>query len=157
MISKHAAEVLIWLSHGPQPRQEVNPGLAAKLIADGMVESYLGVSTYKSHKKGRRIEFVRITKAGHDAAMASQRASAEAAAASKLEVEMECSRKMASLTVHERAVVILTAKGCQWKELARLAEISHNTVQAYRHSAYRKLGVRTGYEAAVIATKAGLV
>lgn len=67
-----AIAALVDLSRGPKPRQELNPGVANRLLRGELVESCLLVSPYKTHR-GARIEFLRITKAGHDAAMASHK------------------------------------------------------------------------------------
>lgn len=71
-LTAHAIAALVDLSHGPKPRQELNPGIADRLLRGGLVESALLVSQYKTHG-GKRIEHLRLTKAGHDAALASHK------------------------------------------------------------------------------------
>lgn len=72
-LTAHAIAALVDLSHGPQPRQELNPGVANRLLRGALVETVMLPSPYKVHK-GARIEFLRLTKCGHDAAMASHKA-----------------------------------------------------------------------------------
>lgn len=67
-----AIAALVDLSHGPKPRQELNPGVADRLLRGELVEPVMLPSPYKVHRGGQ-IEFLRLTKAGHDAALASQR------------------------------------------------------------------------------------
>lgn len=54
--------VLRKLRSGPMPRQEMNPGVANRLLRSGYVESYRGPSPYRT-KPGER-EYLRITEAG---------------------------------------------------------------------------------------------
>lgn len=65
--------------------------------------------------------------------------------------------KVAKLTPREREVLVLTAKGCGWKDCARRTGLTHGTVQSYRARIRRKLEVGSMCEASVIAAKVGLV
>lgn len=49
----------------PIPRQELNPGVANRLLREALVESVDLPSPYATHK-GRRIEHLRATAAGLD-------------------------------------------------------------------------------------------
>lgn len=71
-LTAHAIRALVDLSHGPQPRQALTPGIVDRLLRGGLVESAQLVSPYKTHR-GARIEHLRLTKAGHDAALASHK------------------------------------------------------------------------------------
>ena len=71
-LTSHAIAALVELSHGPKPRYELNPGVANRLLRGDLVETVLLPSPYKTHH-GKRIEHLRLTKAGHDAATASHR------------------------------------------------------------------------------------
>lgn len=51
------------LATKPLPRQEMNPGVANRLLREGLVESVSLPSPYASHK-GRSIEHLRATAAG---------------------------------------------------------------------------------------------
>lgn len=48
---------------GPIPRQQLNAGVANRLLRGGLAEEYQDVSPYKTHQ-GRQIAFFRITEAG---------------------------------------------------------------------------------------------
>lgn len=54
---------LRWLVKGPQPRQEINPGVANHLDREHLVETVMLPSPYKT-PKGRDIPHLRITDAG---------------------------------------------------------------------------------------------
>lgn len=71
-LSAHAIAALVDLSHGPKPRQELNPGMANRLLRGELVEWTFLASPYKTHA-GKKIEFLRLTKLGHEIAMASHR------------------------------------------------------------------------------------
>jgi hypothetical protein len=71
-LTAHAIAALVDLSHGPKPRQALNAGVANRLLRGELVEPVLLPSPYKSHR-GAQIEHLRLTKAGHDAALASHR------------------------------------------------------------------------------------
>lgn len=53
------------LARKPVPRQELNPGVANRLLREALVESVELPSPYATHK-GRRIEHLRATAAGID-------------------------------------------------------------------------------------------
>ena len=71
-LTPHSIAALVDLSHGPKPRQELNPGVANRLLRGELVEVVALPSPYKTHR-GARIEHLRLTKAGHDAALASHK------------------------------------------------------------------------------------
>ena len=73
-LTPHAIAALVDLSHGPKPRKELNPGVSNRLLREALVEPVDLPSPYKIHR-GKQIEHLRLTKAGHDAAMASHRKS----------------------------------------------------------------------------------
>lgn len=54
------------LLSSPEPRQSFNPGVATKLVTEGLVESVNLPSPFATHK-GRAIEHFRITDAGRAA------------------------------------------------------------------------------------------
>ncbi len=69
----------------------------------------------------------------------------------------EADQQMAALSERERECVVLAGKGLTDREIAAAVHLSFWTVAQYLKAAFRKLGVKTRTEAAVIATKAGLV
>jgi hypothetical protein len=73
-LTAHAIAALVALSRGPKPRREVNPGLANRLLRGALVESVFLPSPYKNQATVK-IEYLRLTKAGHDTALASQKPS----------------------------------------------------------------------------------
>lgn len=56
-------EALRRISEKPLPRQELNAGVANRLLREGLVESVDLQSPYASHK-GRQIEHLRVSAAG---------------------------------------------------------------------------------------------
>jgi DNA-binding NarL/FixJ family response regulator len=62
----------------------------------------------------------------------------------------------AGLTEREIQVVRLLARGLQTKQIARVLEISHKTVDFHIQSAYRKMGVSTRAGATLFAMQHGL-
>jgi hypothetical protein len=71
-LTAHAIAALVDLSHGPKPRQELNPGVANRLLRGDLVEWTFMPSPYKTHA-GKKIEFLRLTKLGHEIALASHK------------------------------------------------------------------------------------
>lgn len=69
----------------------------------------------------------------------------------------EASTLMAQLSPRERDVIVLAGKGLTNVEIGAALDISSSTVNEHQKSAFRKLDVHNRTEAAVIATKAGLV
>ena len=67
---------------------------------------------------------------------------------------MQC---CASLTPAERHVLIYSAKGLHSREVGALTGRGHKAVEKIKTSIFGKLNVSTTVEAAVIATKAGIV
>lgn len=65
-LSRHAQDVLGRLEAGPLPRQEINPGVANRLLRGELVEEVMLPSPYKTHC-GRDIPHLRITGAGKPA------------------------------------------------------------------------------------------
>ncbi len=61
------------------------------------------------------------------------------------------------LSPREREVLLLTAKGLSQKEIALALNLTLWTIMAYRKSIHRKRDVETAIEAAVMATKAGII
>lgn len=61
------------------------------------------------------------------------------------------------LTPREREALVLTAKGFGAAHIAERWGCSKQNVHRMMHQVYRKLEVGTAAEAAVVATKAGLV
>lgn len=51
------------LAEKPMPRQELNPGVANRLLREALVESVELPSPYATHK-GRNIEYLKATAAG---------------------------------------------------------------------------------------------
>ncbi len=62
-LSAHAQAALKAMLDRPVPRQELNPGLAGRLLRETLVESCLLPSPYRTHA-GKKIEHLRITQAG---------------------------------------------------------------------------------------------
>lgn len=62
-----------------------------------------------------------------------------------------------TLTPRQRDVLVLTCKGLTTDEIADLLGITYHTVGTHRETVLSKFDVRNTVEAAVIATKAGLV
>lgn len=62
----------------------------------------------------------------------------------------EAKEKLAALTARERQVIELLGKGLLNKQIAERLALSVRTVEVYRASAYRKLGVRSVAEIARI-------
>lgn len=63
LISDYSRDVLSSVSRAPVPSLSVNPGVHAKLVREGLVETVDLVSPFASHK-GKRICHLRITAAG---------------------------------------------------------------------------------------------
>lgn len=77
-----------------------------------------------------------------------------------LEDEVQLSKERASvarLTSREREVLLFVAKGMSYPEIARLLGVALGTVQGYVREVYAKLEVTSKAEAAVIATRLGLL
>ncbi len=72
-LSAHALYVLRHLALRSEPRQELNPGVANRLLREGLVESFQATSPYATHA-GKEIEHFRITDAGRAAIGKSQEA-----------------------------------------------------------------------------------
>jgi DNA-binding NarL/FixJ family response regulator len=66
-------------------------------------------------------------------------------------------RDVTTLTMREREVLQLVAKGCNVPEAASMLGISPNTTQGYVKEVYRKLAVSSRAEAALMANRMGLV
>ncbi len=64
---------------------------------------------------------------------------------------------LARLTAREREVLLLVSKGATYPEIARLLNVALGTVQGYVREVYTKLEVTSKAEAAMIATKLGLL
>lgn len=62
-LSAHAMAALRDIASKPLPRQSVNPGVANRLLRDGLVESVQISSPFTTHN-GRSIEHLHITDAG---------------------------------------------------------------------------------------------
>ena len=77
--------------------------------------------------------------------------------AARNEAEAEAQKACAELTDREREVLVLAAKGMEQRRIAESLGLGLSTVQRYWTVALEKLDVNNGMEAAVIATKAGLV
>jgi DNA-binding NarL/FixJ family response regulator len=60
------------------------------------------------------------------------------------------------LSPREREVLVAAARGISNKQIARELSLAEVTVKLHLRSIFRKIGVRTRSEAAVLATKAGL-
>lgn len=71
-LTAHAIATLVDLSHGPKPSQEFNPGVVNRLLRGELVDFTFLVSPYKTHA-GKKIEFLRLTKLGHEIALASHK------------------------------------------------------------------------------------
>lgn len=67
-LTTHEIAALVELSHGPQPRQTFNPGVVNRLLRGELVEWTFLPSPYKTHA-GKNIEFLRLTKLGHEIAL----------------------------------------------------------------------------------------
>lgn len=65
-LSAHALHVLRWIAGAPQPRQEVNPGVADRFEREDLVSEVLLPSPYKTHH-GKPIRHLAITPAGRAA------------------------------------------------------------------------------------------
>ncbi len=63
-LSPHALGVLRDLLEKPVPANDVNSGVIAKFIKEGLAEIVSMPSPYKTHKVGTRIGFLRITDKG---------------------------------------------------------------------------------------------
>lgn len=64
--------------------------------------------------------------------------------------EAELEERLGVLTPREREIVPLIVAGATSKEIARVLSISHRTVEFYRQSVFRKLGVRSALELAAL-------
>lgn len=62
-LTAHARDELASLRRDPRPRQEFNPGVAARLERGELVETVLMPSPYATGR-GKDIQFLRITYAG---------------------------------------------------------------------------------------------
>lgn len=62
-----------------------------------------------------------------------------------------------TLTKRQREVLVLTCKGLTTDEIASMIGLAAQTVSTHREAVLSKFEVRNTVEAAVIATKAGLV
>lgn len=62
-LTSHSLGVLRDLVRSPMPRQEINPGVANRLLREQLVESVDLPSPYASHK-GRAIEHLRASAVG---------------------------------------------------------------------------------------------
>ena len=69
----------------------------------------------------------------------------------------EAAEQMAKLTPAQNEVVVLAAKGLTNQEIADMTGRAIETVASLMHAAFLRLKVTGRVEAAVIATKAGLV
>ena len=65
--------------------------------------------------------------------------------------------QLSRLTVRERQVLAMVARGMKCSAIAHLLGISLNTAKDHKRAIREKLGVHTSIEAAVIAAKAGSV
>jgi hypothetical protein len=64
-LSAFALGVLQEIKRKPLPRQEVNPGVVARLNAENLVEVYADASPfYKKSRRATTVQFLRITSAG---------------------------------------------------------------------------------------------
>ncbi len=61
------------------------------------------------------------------------------------------------LTMRELDVILATVRGNSARQTARLLDISHRTVEAHLHAAYRKLGVHSALAAVPILVTANLL
>ncbi|MGB5147471.1 MAG: hypothetical protein WBN86_10140 [Porticoccaceae bacterium] len=66
-LTAHALAELRDLANKPCPRQAVNPGVANKLLSEGLVESVMLPSPYRTHR-GNPLEHLRITDIGRQSA-----------------------------------------------------------------------------------------
>ena len=66
-------------------------------------------------------------------------------------------RRLASLSARERQVVALLADGRSLPHIAEELDVSASTVKTHVRSAFAKLGVRSGTQAAVLAVRHGMV
>jgi DNA-binding CsgD family transcriptional regulator len=70
---------------------------------------------------------------------------------------LECMRLCAQLTPMQRDAMIHLAKGYSGRESARMLGVHIKTLEGVRHRAYEVLGVSSGYEAAGMVGKGGLI
>lgn len=75
---------------------------------------------------------------------------------SEAAIDDDLAARMAKLRPRERQVFELTVRGMSMAETAALLELTANTINDHRRSMYRKLGVSTAVETAVLAARAGL-
>lgn len=68
----------------------------------------------------------------------------------------EADLSLKSLTVREREVLVLVARGLTNKEIATILTITTNTVKRHLRSLFTKLGVNTRSAASAFATRAGI-
>jgi DNA-binding NarL/FixJ family response regulator len=61
------------------------------------------------------------------------------------------------LSAGQRTIVKLISEGCSNREIAARVHLSENTVKSHIQEIFRKLGVRTRVEAAIRATRDGLL
>ena len=67
-LSDYAWRVLAFAAGTPGiVRQEVNPGVAQRLISDGLVTDVQGPSPYRTHKPGTKVSYLSATEAGLNA------------------------------------------------------------------------------------------
>ena len=69
----------------------------------------------------------------------------------------EARQLMRRLNRPERDVILLLAKGLSIREVGDFLDMPMNTAADHRRNSFRKLEVNSAVEAAVLATKAGLV
>ena len=72
-------------------------------------------------------------------------------------VDLQAHEQVALLGEVEREVLILSAKGYSVKEIARLRNREIKTIEMQRRNIFKKFGVETLVECAVIAAKARIV
>lgn len=77
--------------------------------------------------------------------------------ADKFDFAADARELVAKLSAREREVLVLGGKGFSTAETAAFTGLSFCTVQGYRKGIYMALGVTGMVEAAVLATKAGLL
>jgi hypothetical protein len=65
-LSAHALAELKEIQANPVPRNAINPGVVDRLLREGLVESVMLPSPYKTHK-GKACEHLAITMAGRAA------------------------------------------------------------------------------------------
>jgi len=73
------------------------------------------------------------------------------------DIAAEAARLCSQLTPRELEVLQLSSKGLSSKVVGRHLGIGRWTIEQHKQEVFRKLGVNSTIEAAVIAAKAGLV